>query len=90
MKLCVFLDERVSLPIATPAGGLELEAQDSRAATLAGSQHGQLILFESKAGLSLEEQRAPACSRRGSYYPAPGINTGSVCLIIRCSHPYVQ
>ena len=56
MKLCVFLGELVSLPFATPACGLAL-AQDSRAATLAGSQHGQQILLKSKAGLSLEEHR---------------------------------
>lgn len=55
MKLCVFRGELVSPPFATPACGLEL-AQDSRAATLAGSQHGHQILFKSKAGLSLEEQ----------------------------------
>lgn len=81
MKLCVFLGECVSLPFATPACGREL-AQDSMAATLAGSQHGHQIFLKRKAGLSLEEQQAPACFREVVSSPHQGINTGSVCLYV--------
>lgn len=84
MKLCVFLGELVSLPFATPACGLAL-AQDCRAATLAGSQHGQQILLKSKAGLSLEEHRLQHVPREVGSSQHRG-STQALFVCMSCNH----
>lgn len=78
---CVFLGELMSLPFATPACGLELEAQDSRVATLAQSWHGQQTLL--KAGLTQDEQAAGLQHAPGevAITPPQGIDTGSLYVL---------
>lgn len=77
---CVFLGELMSLPFATPACGLELEAQDSRVATLAQSQHGQQTLL--KAGLTLDEQQGSSMPQERELSPHPRGATQALCLYV--------
>lgn len=50
---CVFLGELMSLPFATPACDLKLEAQDRRVATLAQCQ----LTLDEQRGSSMSQER---------------------------------